>query len=337
MCKLLSFFVIVSLSLVVAAQSATIDLVPVGNPGNANDPATGKGGVDHSFLMGKFEITAGQYTEFLNAVAKTDAYELYCPPMDIDLYPLNGGCDIKRTGSSGNYSYSVAPEWANRPVNYTSWGDAARFCNWLYNGQPTGSQNLSTTESGSYYLNGATSSTQLMSVVRNPNATWVIPSENEWYKAAYHKNDGITGNYWLYPTGINAEPSNVLTDPDVGNSINFCKNGFYTIGAPYYRTAIGEFENAASPYGTFDQGGNVAEWTETTRFPTYDSRILRGGSYGDQSASELSSLKIKYYNSDPNIGVVGFRVAYIPEPSDFILILSGAVAFGAMWRRRFWM
>ena len=35
-----------------------------------------------------------------------------------------------------------------------------------------------------------------------------------------------------------------------------------SIGSPYYRTNVGEFENSASAYGTFDQGGNVWEWNE---------------------------------------------------------------------------
>ena len=32
------------------------------------------------------------------------------------------------------------------------------------------------------------------------DAKYWIPTENEWYKAAYHKNDGVTGNYFDYPT-----------------------------------------------------------------------------------------------------------------------------------------
>ena len=42
-----------------------------------------------------------------------------------------------------------------------------------------------------------------MAVTRKPGATWVIPTEDEWYKVAYHKNDGVTGNYGDYPTGSN--------------------------------------------------------------------------------------------------------------------------------------
>ena len=35
----------------------------------------------------------------------------------------------QQTGSGGSYSYSAAADRANRPVNFVSWGDAARFTN----------------------------------------------------------------------------------------------------------------------------------------------------------------------------------------------------------------
>ena len=126
-------------------------------------------------------------------------------PIPYALYHVNmwthaEGCKIERTGSPGSYTYSVAPDRANRPVNFVTWGDAARFANWLHNGQPTGAQDLTTTEDGSYFLDGKQADFELEGVVREPDATWVIPTENEWYKAAYHKNDGVTGNYFLSPT-----------------------------------------------------------------------------------------------------------------------------------------
>jgi len=71
----------------------------------------------------------------------------------------------------------------------------------------------------------------------------------------------VTGNYFDYPTSSDAVPSNDVISPDPGNNANFYQDG-YTIGSPYYRTEAGEFENSDSPYGTFDQGGNVYEWNE---------------------------------------------------------------------------
>ena len=70
----------VSLSVVAAVGMLTcgtsvhaevvIETVTVGNPGNADDThGDGYGGVDYVYNIGKFEVTAGQYAEFLNAVA----------------------------------------------------------------------------------------------------------------------------------------------------------------------------------------------------------------------------------------------------------------------------
>jgi sulfatase modifying factor 1 len=203
-----------------------IGTVTVGNPGNPgeqsrlpNSDPTFYGGVAYAFSIGKYELTAGRYVEFLNAGAATDTHNLYNTRMDYDANPSDKGCNIKRQGASGSYTYSVAPDWANRPVNFVSWADAVRFANWLHNGQPTGAQDLTTTEDGSYFINGIHefSDRLLEDVVREPDATWVIPTDNEWYKAAYHKNDGVTGNYWNYGTSFDLRPDNDLIDPDPGN------------------------------------------------------------------------------------------------------------------------
>jgi formylglycine-generating enzyme len=331
------FFLVLSAA---TAQAVTIDLVPVGNPNNAPDTryaTPGYGSVGYTYAIGKYEITAGQYCEFLNAVAATDTYGLYATPM----YSASHGCMIRQLGSSGSYTYLVDAngdgatdlDWVNRPVNLVSWGDAARFCNWLQNGQPTGPQALATTEDGTYYLNGATTSAALMAVTRKPGLKWAIPNEDEWYKAAYHKNDGVTGSYWDYPTGTDTPPSNALINPDPGNNANFFGTD-YTIGNPYYRTPVGEFENSESPYGTFDQGGNIHEWNETA--VTTLTRGERGGSYGGSLIVLAASFRS---DEDPVLGQyssgTGFRVARVPEPSTIALLVAGGISLLAyVWRRR---
>ena len=205
------------------------------------------GGVAHTYRMARYEVTAGQYTEFLNAVAAADTYNLYHARMDYDADPTRNGCNIKRQGAPGSFTYSVAADWADRPVNWVSWADAVRFANWLHNGQPSGAQDLSTTEDGSYFINGIHESNDglLEAVVREPDATWVIPTDDEWYKAAYHKNDGVTGNYWNFPTGTDsfALSSNDLVDPDPGHHATYRIASDFTVGAPYWRTEVGAHEN----------------------------------------------------------------------------------------------
>ena len=157
-----------------------------------------------------------------------------------------------------------------------------------------------------------------------------IPTEDEWYKAAYQKNDGATGNYWNFPTSSNTRPINTLPDP--GNHANIYDlfgtgNRSYSIGSPYYRTEVGAFENSASPYGTFDQGGNVQEWNETD----YSSslRVVRGGSFAPYA--EAGDLVAGFRaGSAPTLEwpFLGFRVATVPEPASISLCLAGVALLG---------
>jgi formylglycine-generating enzyme required for sulfatase activity len=312
-----------------------------GNPGELSGAGAGGSGpdrvcgaVDYPYRIGRFEVTAGQYIQFLNAVAATDAYGLYDTRMSTHFL----GCGITCSGSPGAYTYDVVPERETRPVNYIDWGDAARFCNWLTNGQPTGLQGPATTEDGSYYLNGITSNDGLLNVVRksvSQGGRYYIPTEDEWYKAAYHKNDGITGNYWDQATGADSVPSNALVDPDPGNNANSWNGSSYTIGSPYYRTEVGEFENSESPYGTFDQAGNVAEWTESIIDGSKGLRhCLRGGSYMSLFQAKYPSAAVRGYGYPSSNEVPsnwGFRVVEIPEPATVGLVALGGVL--AAYRR----
>ncbi|MSR26791.1 MAG: PEP-CTERM sorting domain-containing protein, partial [Planctomycetaceae bacterium] len=129
------------------AGAVSIDMVTVGNAGNTND--TGLiGAVAYDYQIGKYDVTIGQYTAFLNAVAATDTYSLYNSSMGTD-GNIKG---ISRTGGSDSYTYSVLGS-ANRPITYVSWWDSARFSNWMANGQPTGAQTSTTTENGAYNVN----------------------------------------------------------------------------------------------------------------------------------------------------------------------------------------
>jgi formylglycine-generating enzyme required for sulfatase activity len=193
----------------VAQADVSMAFVTVGNPGNAADTSPGLyGAVPYTYQMGKYDVTTGQYCQFLNAVAKTDTYGLYSTGMNTDFSTIK----ITQSGSSGNYSYTVTGSYsqaANCPVFDVSWGDAARYCNWLQNNQPTGAEGSGTTETGAYTLNGATTNAALMAITRNAGATDFIPSENEWYKAAYYNPSNAS--YWLYPTKSNTAPSQLLS------------------------------------------------------------------------------------------------------------------------------
>ena len=322
----------------VSAAAAVVDIqtVPVGNPGNTADMryaapgypyygnGVGYGAVAYTYNIGKYEVTANQYTAFLNAVAKTDTYGLYYTNMS----NTSSGSGIARSGSSGNYAYSVDANFINRPVNYVSWGDSARFANWLHNGQPTGAQGPWTTEDGAYYLNGATNYAQLIAVSREADWKWAVTSEDEWYKAAYYKGGDANAGYWDYPTSSNTAPGRDMADAS-GNNANIDGTPF-PIDAGKYTTVAGEFQNSDSPYGTFDQGGNVWEWNEAV---IGSKRGARGGDWGTiawDSVNGRLDAEGRYPFPPYESYGTGFRVSEVPEPvtmAGMVLGIGGLVGY----------
>jgi formylglycine-generating enzyme required for sulfatase activity len=304
------------------AGPINVDLVPVGDPGNAAD-SSGFGAVAYPYSIGKYDVTTSQYAVFLNAVATTDTFGLWNSHMAVDL-PTVG---ISRSGSAGSFTYSVIGN-GNVPIFDETWGSAARFSNWLQNGQPTGVEGPGTTETGAYTLLGATSNAALMAVTRNAGATWFIPTEDEWYKAAYYKAGGKNAGYWTYPTQSNNTPSNVLSATGTNNA-NFHTSNGYTDPTNFF-TSVGAFAASPGPYGTFDQGGNLFQWNETAQ--TITSRNERGGSFNNQSDILVASYRgLGDVATDVN-DIIGFRVASVasvPEPSSVILLVAGIVVLAA--------
>ena len=272
----------------------TIDFVNIGNAGNAAN-TNGFGAVPYEYRVGTYEITQ-------DAITKATA--------------------------SGMANVAAGAWTGNQPAANISWYEAAAFVNWL---------NTSTGKTAAYDLtfSGGSWSMALWSseqawtaggtnLYRNKDAFYFLPSENEWYKAAYYNPGG--SNYFLYPTGSDTAPTAVASGTDAGTAVY--NNA---ASAPATVDSVG----AWSPYGTRGQGGNVFDWTESafdgTNNSASENRALPGGSYQTSFATLRYANRVQLPPSgeDPTIG---FRVASVPEPSTYALLAMTAA--GALWMTR---
>ena len=288
------------LGVVHSATALEIETVPVGNPG-ADGPnfvgAERPGIVNESFRIGKYEVTNQQYVEFLNAVDPTggNALDLYNPGMATS---SRSGI-VRFLGRAEGTRYLVRRGRADYPVVLVSWYDAARFTNWLHNGQGTGG-----TETGAYDVASHP-------LDREPDARWFLPTRDEWVKAAYHSNNLDGSFYFAYPTSSDIPP--VATGPTATpNRANFLSVN----GGP---TPVGSYAGSPSPYGTFDQGGNVREWTGGLT-PSGLAQIP-GGSWFSSEAIFMALNSNAFGLATNEFTDYGFRVAtVVPEPSTSILL-----------------
>jgi len=310
------------------SAAVNIDWVQVGNPGNAPDTASNCAGVNgtgdpscgsvgYIYYISKYDTTNAQYAEFLNAVDPGGSNTLALWNLNMQTDTSNGGISFVSSNASGS-KYVVNSGLANAPVVYTTFYDALRFANWLDNGQGSGS-----TETGAYtLLGGAPTPTNGLWVTANRGATIFLPSENEWYKAAYYNPN--TQEYLAYPTASNTPTTCAAPGPTV-NTAN-CNN---VVG---HVTNVGAYTGSPSPYGTFDQGGNVEQWNE--QIVSGSKRGVRGGSWGFSADSLAASAPIDSGSSGES-NLVGFRVAsLVPEPGTGLLVMTGLLGLAARRRRR---
>ena len=294
------------------SNAFTIDFVTVGNAGNADDRAFDStnntpgnptddeyaspyGGVAYTYRIGVYEISQDQIDKATNA----------------------GLIDVEAGLWTGS-----------RPAGNMTWYEAAAFVNWL--NTSTGHQaayNLSGVGSLSLWSSGEAWQAGGENLFRHKDAYYFLPSEDEWYKAAYHKNDGVTANYWDWATGSNSVPDGIDFSGDTTFDAVFFQG--YNDSQPNDVSNVG----LVSPYGTYGQSGNVQEWAESAfdglnNSPS-ESRVARGGYWFDTeqwlrpSDREIWGEGIQ--------GSIGFRVASVPEPTSAALL--AASAFPLLLRR----
>ena len=276
-------------------NSFEIEFVPIGNrdnPGDTNPVGhpNHAGKVEYAYRMGKYEISREMVRKANN----------------------EGGLGI--TIDTLGY-VSGGPR---DPAAGVSWFEAARFVNWL---------NTSKGHTPAYKFNGSTfelwqsgdAGYSAANPFRNSQAFYLLPSADEWYKAAYY--DPAAGVYYNFPTGSDAAPKAVYGGTESGTAVY---DHDINQGSADINLAGG-----ISPFGTVGQGGNVEEWEETEFDLVNDSsssfRGFRGGSWASGSSFYLEARLRR--RGDPTIesGQIGFRVASIPEPSSLALSVFVAI------------
>jgi formylglycine-generating enzyme required for sulfatase activity len=282
-----------------AAPLINIETVLIGDTNNPPDPLGELGQVNYAFRIGKYHVTAGQYATFLNAVASkpkaikntnvSAAVEnLWIAGMGTNAktYVTPGVIDRKGGGTATNpYVFSIirdtnmeslygASASSNRPMFEISWFRAARFCNWMHNGATNGAD----TEHGAYDLNGAMTGV----FTKKTNSSWWIPSEHEWYKAAYFDPNKAGTNrpgYHDFPTRADEPDFPLAASPSDGtNAANY--SGVMTDGLKL--TPVGSYSNSQSYYGACDMAGPLWQWNDaiyTNAKGVAQTRGMRGGSW----------------------------------------------------------
>jgi formylglycine-generating enzyme len=295
------------------ANSFQMEFVTIGNPGNVADntgapnPA---GSVGYNYGIGKFEVSRDMITKF-NA-----SQSLLISLDDMTLFGSNG---------------------ANKPATSVSWNEAARFVNWL--NTSTGNQAAYKFTTGGVNDNielwtSGDAGYDASNPYRNSLAKYVLPSYNEWYKAAYYNPNDST--YYNFPNGSDTAPTAVASGTTAGTAV-YNQN--------YYKgPADVDQAGGLSPYGVMGLGGNVWEWEESS-FDVANSsgssfRGFRGGVWGNDSSVLWSSVRSANYPSVKDYHFIGFRVASlsssappaVPEPS--MMVIATVLGIGGYIGKR---
>jgi formylglycine-generating enzyme required for sulfatase activity len=272
----------------------TIDFVNIGNTGNAAD-TTSYGAVPYEYRASIYEISQ-------DAITKATA--------------------------SGMANVTAGAWTGNQPAANISWYEAAAFVNFLNTNSGKAAAYDLTFSSGSWSM-ALWSGEQAWTaggtnLYRNKNAFYFLPSENEWYKAAYYNPAG--SNYFLYPTASSSAPAAVACGTSAGTAV-------YNRAASV--PAIVDSAGGLSPYGTMGQGGNVREWNESafdgSNNTSSEARTIRGGVWLSTEEFLRSSTRLDGSVSG-GVNSLGFRVASVPEPSTYALLAMTAA--GALWMTR---
>ena len=266
------------MALMLSAGVANAAFVEIGGAGNAAD-TSGYGAVDYTYKISSTEVTIAEFA-------------------------ASGAGD----GNEGYWNDGTRTVGTAAPASYVSLYEAMKYCNYLTSGN---------VDNGAYVFSaGVYQSTDRASAITTHGTIYALPTEDEWYKAAYWTGLG----YSDYANG-----DDVGTDPTHGTTSGWnYYNGAYVNGSPNYTWEAGY--GGEEQNGTVDMMGNVWEWMEDS------AGVVRGGSCGSSESSLRSSSRYDYGPSAQTFDV-GFRpVEVVPEPATVLLFGIGGI--GAWILRR---
>jgi sulfatase modifying factor 1 len=298
------------ISLQFGAGDLEFDMVftRVGEPGNFADETGAPnpvGSVPYAFYMGRHEVS-----EKMVSVAN----------------------------SVGSLGISFDSRYEEKPATGVSWNEAARFVNWLntsHGFSPAYKFDVQPGEAG-YSANAnialwsnADPGYNPDNPFRNAGAIFVLPTVDEWYKAAYFDPNKVGGpGYWNYATRSDSAPNAIAGNGGAGTAVYNQPQ----VQGPADITSAG----GLSAYGTTAQGGNVWEWVETAfdgvNSTTNESRAFRGGGWNSGSVSLASNLRNPGGPSAAT-GNLGFRVSMVPEPIETAGVTTLTLLGFLLWRR----
>ncbi len=319
----IGFSALLAIACPALAQDYGIEFVTVGAPGNEafnkpnwedypNSPAIGRGRVDYTFRMAKYETTTAQYLEFANTFYGVAIQDL--PPFLHWAGPTEWGAieDPTYGGPGTRWKLENNADAPMKVVFGISWRDAALYCNWLNNGKSSDPASLlyGAYDVATWGDNADGSFTDALTHL--PGAKYWLPTYDEALKASHYDPNRYgqgQGGWWLNKNGSDIDP--IPGPPGVGETSYGWTDGF----GGEYDIPLGAYPESLSPWGLLDTSGGTPEWTEghaprsgppTERF-LFGSRA--GTGFGGDPVWAVSST------TPDSTGLYGFRIASaIPAP-----------------------
>jgi hypothetical protein len=312
---------------------------PKVEPTNLPDPCQEVGSVGYEYGIGELEVSVEQYVAFLNTVDPfgRNQMDLYSPDESGTAWPRFGEIDYSGLARAGKHYTAAAPEWNDKPYGFADFLRAARFDNAVANGKIL-SKTEQTVGSGNTEYKYVTYKVQLSRKTgtgmydmhtRAPERTsesgFVIPSQNEWIKAAYFdRTGGGTYSYWWYPTSVGSPafedghptvevgaPTQATLNPANGDVTN-AGNGavvanFHASGqaAPYWCPS-NQTEEACKTVNPFHMPAKAYE----KAFQGSLSTLGQAATYGPWGTLEQGGNAVEWTDTitPPPFGAKGHRV-----------------------------